>query len=152
MTQLESVVDATRSSLSISEVQCTKICDAHQDYIQNSEVPKPMLLLVSHSFWPLDQADDAEIWPKNKAQYLAAPTDIWALGLLLAMVLTRALPFNEGDSQYLFQLKCDVPDPAYDLIRSCLRINPAYRPDIHQVRNHYWLSEQYIRDLANRPL
>ena len=101
--------------------------------------------------WP-DSADDAEIWPKNKAQYLAAPTDIWALGLLLAMVLTRALPFNEGDSQYLFQLKCDVPDPAYDLIRSCLRINPAYRPDIHQVRNHYWLSEQYIRDLANRPL
>jgi serine/threonine protein kinase len=149
---MESVIDAIRSSLSILEVQFMRTCGSPQGPIQSSGVPKLTLRLVSHLTFPLNLADDPEIWPKNRAQYFAAPTDIWSLGLLLAMVLTRALPFNEGDSAYEFRLKCDVPDPAYDLIRSCLRINPAYRPDIKQVREHYWLSDQYIIDLANRPL
>ena len=93
-------------------------------------------------------ADKAEIYPKGKAQYEAAPTDIWALGLLLSMILTRSMPFTEGDMKYRFQLRSEVPEPAYEIIRACLRINPSERPTIEQIASHYWLSGEYIKDLA----
>jgi serine/threonine protein kinase len=97
-----------------------------------------------------DMTDKIEIYPKGKARYEAAPTDIWALGLLLSMILTRSMPFTEGDRKYRFQLRAQVPDPAYEIIRACLRIDPRERPTIDEIASHYWLSEEYIRDLARR--
>jgi len=96
-------------------------------------------------------ADKIETHPKGKAQYEAAPTDIWALGLLLSMILTRSMPFTEGDKKYRFQLRSEVPGPAYEIIRACLRIDPRARPTIDQIASHYWLSGEYIKDLAGTP-
>jgi serine/threonine protein kinase len=66
------------------------------------------------------------------------------------MVLTRALPFAEGDRTYTLRLSRRMPDPAFDLMLRCLTIEPKDRPTIKEVADSYWLSDEYLHDLARQ--
>ena len=149
--RMSSLIRISMLSSSTLEVRFVRILGWNPRDIPSLKVQTPTLLQVCFTSLIIrNMADKTEIYPKGKARYEAAPTDIWALGLLLSMILTRSMPFTEGDRKYRFQLRSEVPDPAYEIIRACLRINPRERPTIDEIASHYWLSEQYIRDLARR--
>jgi calcium/calmodulin-dependent serine protein kinase len=78
------------------------------------------------------------------------PADVWALGVLLHVLLSGALPFvgsrdRLGDSIVRGQLRLEggewslVSGGAKELVRGMLQTDPAYRYTIHQVLSHAWI-------------
>lgn len=148
---MSSLTKTSMSNLSTLGVRWLRMSSSVRGNTPTSKVPWPTPLQVCLLLFACEvMTDQVEIFPKGKAQYKAGPTDIWALGLLLSMILTRNMPFVEGSEKYRFQLSSEVPGPAYEIMRACLRIDPDDRPKIDDIADHYWLSEQYIRDLARR--
>lgn len=137
-------VDQLRAQLSLTSQ--VKLIDFGSAVCEDTRQPAGRYV----EFRGTDAFAAPEIHPKGKAHYEAAPTDIWSLGLLLSMILTRSLPFLNGDKSYQIHLNGKVPGPAYEIITACLRIDPTDRPTIDEIASHYWFSEQYIRDAARR--
>ena len=71
-------------------------------------------------------------------------TDIWCTGIILYAMLCGYFPFEEPNSEVLFQkiLKCDVQFPEYlsdeaiDLMKKILVANPKKRITITRIKNH----------------
>ncbi|XP_059481009.1 peripheral plasma membrane protein CASK isoform X3 [Neocloeon triangulifer] len=81
------------------------------------------------------------------------PADVWALGVLLHVLLSGALPFvgsrdRLGDSIVRGQLRLEggewsvVSGGAKELVRGMLMTDPAHRFTIHQVLSHPWIKER----------
>ncbi|XP_065346326.1 peripheral plasma membrane protein CASK isoform X9 [Cloeon dipterum] len=81
------------------------------------------------------------------------PADVWALGVLLHVLLSGALPFvgsrdRLGDSIVRGQLRLDggewslVSGSAKELVRGMLQTDPTQRFTIHQVLSHLWIKER----------
>ncbi|XP_006461079.1 hypothetical protein AGABI2DRAFT_204544 [Agaricus bisporus var. bisporus H97] len=80
-----------------------------------------------------------------KKKYLAAPAEVWTLGVLLSYLLTGASPFQSAREAARGKVILYVPHGttlsknAVDLIRRCLNPNPESRITIQQIREHPWL-------------
>jgi calcium/calmodulin-dependent serine protein kinase len=78
------------------------------------------------------------------------PADVWAMGVLLHVLLSGALPFvgsrdRLGDSIVRGQLRLEggewslVSGGAKELVRGMLQTDPNHRYTIHQVLSHPWI-------------
>jgi Protein kinase domain len=86
-------------------------------------------------------------------------TDIWSLGILLFVLLTKEYPFlgdtkrevyssiiNDLGEDGTFEFPSSVSEGAKHLIMEMLLIEPKLRISLEEVKNHFW-----IQDVINRP-
>lgn len=78
--------------------------------------------------------------------------DFWSLGVIIYIMLCGFPPFYEESNEQLFEMikrgEYDFPSPAWDsisemakdLIRNCLKINPAERFGADQILAHEWIA------------
>ncbi|KAL1748681.1 kinase-like domain-containing protein [Schizophyllum fasciatum] len=77
--------------------------------------------------------------------YRAAPAEVWALGVLLAFLLTGSSPFaTTGDAAQGIVGLVEVPgqhltDGAMDVLARCLDVNPKTRITIRDLQRHPWV-------------
>ena len=87
------------------------------------------------------------------------PADLWSLGVLLFVMLSAALPFNDDDEDevvravtagdFAFAPKASwkkVTPKAVDVVSRLLRVRPEARATLAELRAHAW-----IRDLVDAP-
>jgi PAS domain-containing serine/threonine kinase len=85
-----------------------------------------------------------------KKKYLAAPAEVWTLGVLLSYLLTGASPFQSAREAARGNVMLYVPHGttlsknAVDLIRRCLNPKPESRITIQQIKKHPWLVPQVV--------
>ncbi|TCD67449.1 hypothetical protein EIP91_012366 [Steccherinum ochraceum] len=81
----------------------------------------------------------------RKKPYLAAPAEIWTLGVLLSYLLTGNSPFpteqDAVDARIVIKenLAGKLSRGAMGLMQRCLEKDPKKRADIAEVREHRWL-------------
>ena len=88
------------------------------------------------------------------------PADLWSLGVLLFVMLSAALPFNNDDEdevvravtagEFAFAPKASwkkVTPKAVDVVSRLLRVRPEARATLAELRAHAW-----IRDTAAAPV
>ena len=86
----------------------------------------------------------------NGKFYNGASIDIWSCGVILYTLLTGALPFNEKQTNKLYQkireckyvLPENITDSAKDLIIRMLQKNPLDRITIPEIKQHKWFSSK----------
>ena len=86
----------------------------------------------------------------NGKFYNGASIDIWSCGVILYTLLTGTLPFNEKQTNKLYQkireckyiLPENISDPAKDLIFRMLQKNPLDRITIPEIKQHKWFSNR----------
>ena len=84
----------------------------------------------------------------NGKFYNGASIDIWSCGVILYTLLTGCLPFNEKQTNKLYQkireckyiLPENISDSAKDLIFRMLQKNPLDRITIPEIKQHKWFS------------
>jgi serine/threonine protein kinase len=77
------------------------------------------------------------------------PSDIWAAGVVLYMLLVGQFPFRGINTRDLynkiklgsFTTPCFVSREATQLIQSMLRPDPAHRPSASEILAHVWIGE-----------
>jgi 5'-AMP-activated protein kinase catalytic alpha subunit len=78
--------------------------------------------------------------------YHGLKVDIWSCGVILYAMLCGYLPFEDPNTDKLYQkiLKCDYSFPTYispqgkDLISKILNTDPKKRFTLQQIRSHPW--------------
>ena len=86
----------------------------------------------------------------NGKFYNGASIDIWSCGVILYTLLTGSLPFNEKQTNKLYQkireckyiLPENISDPAKDLIFRMLQKNPLNRISIPEIKQHKWFNNK----------
>jgi 5'-AMP-activated protein kinase catalytic alpha subunit len=86
----------------------------------------------------------------NGKFYNGASIDIWSCGVILYTLLTGCLPFNEKQTNKLYQkireckyvLPENITDSAKDLIFRMLQKNPLDRITIPEIKQHKWFSNK----------
>ncbi|XP_058627081.1 serine/threonine-protein kinase pim-2-like [Onychostoma macrolepis] len=81
----------------------------------------------------------------SKPKYYAVPTNVWALGVTLYMMVNVKLPFTsvkEILEACPYTWKADVSIACCDLIYQCLDPSPAKRPALQQILQHEWFKSQ----------
>ena len=86
----------------------------------------------------------------NGKHYNGAAIDIWSSGVILYTLLTGTLPFNEKQTNKLYQKirECkyvfpeSMSDKAKDLIYRMLQKNPLNRITIAEIKQHKWFNEK----------
>ena len=81
-------------------------------------------------------------------QYHGIDTDIWSSGIILYLMLCKSFPFNDKNNSKLYQKilsgKFNLPNylsnEAKDLISKILKVNPAERIKINEIKKHPWFN------------
>ena len=81
------------------------------------------------SYRPVDVYDA----PEAATALVAAPSDVWSLGVTLVEVLAQHPPVFSPQSQADPVVPSTIPQPFADLARQCLRRNPALRWTVAQI-------------------
>lgn len=97
-----------------------------------------------------------EIIDSAKEGYNGAKVDAWSSGIILYALLTDRLPFQEQDTEKLYDLilacKVNYPpqisSPARDLLEHLLVRDPSKRYDFQKVKRHPWFLVNYEGDDA----
>lgn len=84
-------------------------------------------------------------------KYCGAEADIWSLGVLLFLLLSGYLPFDEASMPALIQkiksakftFPYHISENAADLIEKMLVANPLYRIFIADILKHPWIAYSY---------
>ncbi|EAR97534.2 Serine/Threonine kinase domain protein (macronuclear) [Tetrahymena thermophila SB210] len=84
----------------------------------------------------------------QQQDYYGKPTDVWALGVLLFVLLQGRFPFKGKDDNELFKKICkneykissDVSLGAQNLIKTIMKINPLERPTTKFILKDSWLN------------
>ncbi|MEE6511301.1 hypothetical protein FKM82_017783 [Ascaphus truei] len=83
--------------------------------------------------------------------YDAMKADILSLGVMLYLLVTGYMPFDDTDLTKLLQFQNQplefpssraLSDSCRDIISSMLSINPNERPTVHQILEYPWISHQ----------
>ncbi|TKR81217.1 hypothetical protein L596_015127 [Steinernema carpocapsae] len=92
-----------------------------------------------------------EILDKDTTEYAGRPADIWALGVLMFVLLTKKYPFYDNTPQLLFQRiragRYSIPEsanlsyPAKQVIHMILRKNPKERPTAKELLVFSWFKD-----------
>ncbi|CDW78152.1 protein kinase domain containing protein [Stylonychia lemnae] len=90
----------------------------------------------------------------QKIEYYGPPSDIWACGVLLYVLLCGTFPFKSAfekdlfrkisKGQYTFQGMPEFSDEAMDLISQILQVDPYKRPTATQILEHDWFARQGV--------
>ena len=80
--------------------------------------------------------------------YRGQPADIWSSGIILFLMLTGHLPFNELTNKKLYAkirtgkytIPKDLSNEVKDLIKKLLEINPRKRIKISEIKEHPWFN------------
>ena len=80
--------------------------------------------------------------------YKGLPADIWSSGIILFLMLTGNLPFNELTNKKLYPKilngKYNIPKyiskEGKDLIKKILEVNPKKRIKINEIKEHPWFN------------
>ncbi|KAM4675773.1 testis-specific serine/threonine-protein kinase 3-like [Discoglossus pictus] len=81
--------------------------------------------------------------------YDAIKADIWSLGIILYVMVTGFMPYDDSDLIKLleyqkrtveFPSSVKISDSCRDLISSMLNIDPNERPDVHHILKHPWFT------------
>ena len=80
--------------------------------------------------------------------YKGLPADIWNSGIILFLMLTGHLPFNEVTNKKLYSKiingKYKIPkyisEEGKDLIKKILEVNPKKRIKINEIKEHPWFN------------
>lgn len=84
----------------------------------------------------------------TKTPYKGHPTDIWALGVILYILLCGHFPFRGADDRELFErirkAKLEFPphvsDQAKSFVQKIMKVNADDRPKIEQILQDRWLN------------
>ena len=80
--------------------------------------------------------------------------DFWSIGVVLYILLCGFPPFYEDSNEVLFEnIKAgqfefpspywdQISEPAKDLIRNCLKVNPRERFGAAQIQEHEWMTSR----------
>lgn len=87
----------------------------------------------------------------SKREYYGPPSDIWACGVLLYVLLCGTYPFKSSFEKDLFRKikrgifsfpsTPDLSSEVQDLIRKILITDPAKRPSASDILEHPWLAK-----------
>eukprot|EP00183_Erythrolobus_madagascarensis_P005858 CAMPEP_0185847334 /NCGR_PEP_ID=MMETSP1354-20130828/2643_1 /TAXON_ID=708628 /ORGANISM="Erythrolobus madagascarensis, Strain CCMP3276" /LENGTH=615 /DNA_ID=CAMNT_0028547613 /DNA_START=1 /DNA_END=1845 /DNA_ORIENTATION=- len=87
-----------------------------------------------------------EIISRASEGYSGAKIDVWSCGIILFVLLSGYLPFDDDKPELLFKqiLSADVKYPSWfsegvqDLLGGLLCVSPEQRASIKQIRKHAW--------------
>ncbi|KAJ8461698.1 hypothetical protein OPV22_034624 [Ensete ventricosum] len=93
---------------------------------------------------------------KNRG-YDGARSDIWSCGVILYVILTGSLPFDDRNlavlCQKIFRGDTKIPrwlsPDAQDLLRRMLNPNPITRIDVAGIKAHDWFKQDYTPVIPN---
>ena len=86
-------------------------------------------------------------------EYQGLPVDLWSCGVILYAMLCGHLPFEDRDTQKLYDkiIACDfllpnyISDGAKDLIKKLLVKEPTKRLGIKDIKQHPWVNGNLTR-------
>ncbi|WFD30278.1 non-specific serine/threonine protein kinase [Malassezia sp. CBS 17886] len=76
-------------------------------------------------------------------QYAAPSADVWSLGVLLSILVTGTCPFATPEAAIKGELgsaRARFSDGSWDVLTSCLHVDPARRITIPSLHKHPWVS------------
>jgi serine/threonine protein kinase len=95
----------------------------------------------------------------KRCEYLGAPVDMWAMGVVLFAMLSGCFPFSAKTYPDLykkvvrgtFQLPDSFSSSLRDLLSSLLCYDPSMRMTVTQARNHPWVRAHTSPPLKHTP-
>jgi TonB family protein len=80
-------------------------------------------------------SSDIHVAP-DSVESMSPATDVWSLGVLIVEALTQQTPHRDGTRAADPLVPASVPEPFATIARECLRIYPARRCSLSEIRSH----------------
>jgi TonB family protein len=83
----------------------------------------------------ISPSSDIHVAP-DSAESMSPATDVWSLGVLIVEALTQQTPHRDGTRAADPLVPASVPEPFATIARECLRIYPARRCSLSDIRSY----------------